>query len=271
MCTPSSQNLLPKTAPIFQSKLFNTRSESFPPTPGRPELVAVEAASGSRKKPGFTCPPRGASGVYSNRPGGQRKFRMRRGFFVSFALLILSAPLAAQNRGTISGFVRDNSGAVVPGANITLTHEGTGAVRNTTSDAAGSYQILALVSGNYTIEAEVPGFKKYRNAGVVLRVDENVRADMALEIGQVTESVEVSAQATLVDTRSSQTSATIDDRRLVNLALRNRNVFALAAGLPGVLGVSAPDNSDLGDARAGPVMNVNGGRRNMNYIRFNGT
>ncbi len=196
---------------------------------------------------------------------------MRRRLGTWFAFLLLAGSLAAQNRGTISGFVRDNSGAVVPGANITLTHEGTGAVRNTTSDAAGSYQILALVSGSYTLDAEVTGFKKYRNAGVVLRVDDNVRADIALEIGQVTESVEVSAQAVLVDTRSSQSSATIDDRRIVNLPLRARNVFALAATLPGVLGVTAPDNTDLGDARAGPVMNVNGGRRNMNYNRFNGT
>jgi hypothetical protein len=81
----------------------------------------------------------------------------------------------------------------------------------------------------------------------------------------------VTAQAALVDTRSSQTTATIDDRRIVDLPLRNRNVFALAATLPGVLSVSAPDNSDLGDTRTGPTMNVNGGRANMNYNRFNGT
>src|SRR5215831_2229310 len=92
-----------------------------------------------------------------------------------------------------------------------------------------------------------------------------------MEVGQVTESVEVSAQAALIDTRSSQTSATIDDRRIVDLPLRGRNVFSLAATLPGVLNVRAPDNSDVGDTRAGPTMNVNGGRANMNYNRFNGT
>jgi hypothetical protein len=68
----------------------------------------------------------------------------------------------------------------------------------------------------------------------------------------------------LVDTRSSQTTAIIDDRRLVDLPLSNRNVFALAKTLPGVLNVSAPDNTRMTSARSGPLMNVNGGRSNMN-------
>lgn len=188
-------------------------------------------------------------------------------------LLLLICPLSAlaQIKGTISGFVSDRTGANIPNAAITVTHEGTRAARTAISDASGFYQVLGLVSGSYTIEAEVGGFKRYRNTGVRLQVDDNVRADLVLELGQVTESIEVSAQAVLVDTRSSQTSATIDDRRLVDLPLRGRNVFALAATLPGVLNVRAPDNSDLGDTRAGPSMNVNGGRANMNYNRFNGT
>jgi hypothetical protein len=190
---------------------------------------------------------------------------------IAIALLFVGAPVWAQTRGTISGYVRDSSGLVVPNAAVRITHEGTGAVRTANSDAAGFYQVLGLGSGTYTIEAEVAGFKKYRNAGVTLLVDQNVRSDVTLEVGQVSEVVEVAAQAALVDTRSSQTSATIDDRRIVDLPLRGRNVFSLAATLPGVLNVRAPDNSDLGDTRAGPTMNVNGGRANMNYNRFNGT
>lgn len=186
-------------------------------------------------------------------------------------LTLLAMSLAAQTQGTITGYVRDSTGAIVPNASIQITNEKTGAVRTAASDEAGFYQVLGMVSGIYMIEAEVSGFKKYRNAGVILRVDENVRADVALEVGQVTEAVEVSAQASLIDTRSSQTSATIDDRRVVDLPLRGRNVFGLAATLPGVLGVRAPDNTDVGDTRGGPSMNVNGGRANMNYNRFNGT
>ena len=186
-------------------------------------------------------------------------------------LILLATPAWSQIRGNISGYVKDSTGAVVPAATVRITHEGTLAVRAAASNAEGFYQVLGLVSGDYTIEAEVAGFKKYRSTGVTLRLDENIRADVSLEVGQVTEAVEVTSQAALVDTRSSQTAATIDDRRIVDLPLRGRNVFALAATLPGVLNVRAPDNSDVGDTRAGPTMNVNGGRANMNYNRFNGT
>ena len=185
--------------------------------------------------------------------------------------MLLCAWASAQTSGTISGYTKDPTGSFVPNVKVTVTNERTGATRSATSDDSGFYQVLALVSGVYTIEAEAQGFKKFRNTGVALTVDDNVRADVALEIGQMTESIEVTAQAGLIDTRSSQTSATIDDRRIVDLPLNGRNVFRLAATLPGVLTVSAPDNSDLGDTRTGPGMNVNGARANMNYNRFNGT
>jgi hypothetical protein len=185
--------------------------------------------------------------------------------------MLLCGWASAQTSGTISGYTKDPTGSFVPNVKVTVTNEKTGATRSATSDASGFYQVLALVSGVYTIEAEAQGFKKFRNTGVALTVDENVRADVALEIGQMTEAIEVTAQAALIDTRSSQTSATIDDRRLVDLPLAGRNVFRLAATLPGILAVNAPTNSDLGDARTGPGMNVNGARANMNYNRFNGT
>ena len=184
---------------------------------------------------------------------------------------LLGPALLAQNRGTVSGFVRDPSGAMVANAKLTLTDQRTGAVRDTVSDATGAYQILGLVSGVYTLSAESPGFKRVRNTGLVLEVDQNLRSDVTLEVGTVAESVEVTGAAALVDTRSSETSAVIDGKRLMDLPVNGRNVFRLAATLPGVLGVVAPDNTDLGDTRSGPRMNVNGARGNQNYNRFNGT
>ncbi|MBL8223209.1 MAG: hypothetical protein JNL62_28495, partial [Bryobacterales bacterium] len=103
------------------------------------------------------------------------------------------------------------------------------------------------------------------------QVDQNLRSDITLDVGAVAESVEVTAEATLVDTRSSETSAIIDGKRLLELPVNGRNVFRLASTLPGVLGVVAPDNTDVTDTRGGPRMNVNGGRANQNYNRFNGT
>jgi len=188
-----------------------------------------------------------------------------------FVVLLFCTSVFAQTKGTISGFAKDPSGAFVAGVNVTVTNEQTGAKRTGASDATGFYQVLSLTSGVYTIEAEMSGFKRYTTKGIVLTVDENVRSDITLEIGQLTESVQVAANALLVDTRSSEKSATIDDRRIVDLPLSNRNVFSLAKTLPGVLGVSAPDNTDATSSRVGPAMNVNGGRANMNYERFNGT
>ena len=188
----------------------------------------------------------------------------------AIAFLMFCVSLGAQTKGTINGYTKDPTGAFVPGVNVTITDERTGLSRATTSDATGFYQVLGLVSGVYTIEAEITGFKTFRNTAVVLTVDENVRADVQLELGDVTESIEVVAAAAQIDTFSSEASSTITDERIVDLPLSGRNVFALAKTLPGVLNVSARDNSDISSARAGPQMNVNGGRANMNYNQFNG-
>ena len=194
----------------------------------------------------------------------QQRFRLA-------SMFVFAVAAFTQNRGTISGYVKDSSGGMAPSARVTLTNERTGETRSGTSDNTGNYQFLGLISGSYVIEAEVAGFKRFRNTGVILEVDANVRADLTLEVGAVTESVSVTAEASLVDTRSSETSAIIDGKRLMDLPVNGRNVFRLASTLPGVLGVVAPDNTDLGDTRAGPRMNVNGARANMNYNRFNGT
>ncbi len=185
-------------------------------------------------------------------------------------MALFAATAAAQTSGTISGLVRDPSGAVVPAARIDVINEGTGATRTATSGEDGFYQVLGLTSGQYTIQAEAAGFRPFRNSGVALSVDQNVRADVTLEIGRVAETLEVFAQAALIDTRSSQASTVIDDRRMIDLPLGNRNVFALATTVPGVLNVKAPDNTAVTTARGGPMMNVHGGRANMNYNTFNG-
>jgi hypothetical protein len=184
------------------------------------------------------------------------------------ALVAIQA--AAQTKGTIWGYARDPTGANVSAVKVTITNQGTGAQRTAATNASGLYQFLGLVSGLYTIEAESPGFKRHRNTNVALQVDDNLRADIELQLGSVSESIEVVANAVQIDTRSSEASVIIDDRRIVDLPLSNRNVFALAKTIPGVLNVTAPDNTRFTSSRSGSMMNVNGGRGNMNYNRFNG-
>ncbi len=193
------------------------------------------------------------------------------GFFVFVVGMISPSILHAQVRGTISGYVRDPSGAVITGAKVALLNEQTGARRDAASDAEGFYQFLGLTPGTWDMEVTSGSFKRYQNSGIQLALDQNVRSDVQLEVGAVTESVQVSASATLVDTRSATLSGVVDDRRIVDLPINNRNVMGLASLLPGVTQVNAPSNSDVTDPRAGPTLTVHGTRADQFYQSLNGT
>ncbi|PYV39816.1 MAG: hypothetical protein DMG09_08240, partial [Acidobacteria bacterium] len=181
----------------------------------------------------------------------------------------LLAPLHAQlATGTINGFVKDPTGAAIPGAKVTAKMVEQQAVRETQTNADGFYTFPAMPPGNYEITFEAGGFKREVRTGLELTVNQNLRVDASLEVGAPETEVTVAATAPLVDTTSHTLSGLIDDRRVVDLPLNGRNVIGLARILPGVLGVSAPQQVD--DARGGPEMNVNGGRPNMNLFTFNG-
>lgn len=187
-----------------------------------------------------------------------------------FALLVLIRPamLHAQATGTMSGFVKDPSGGVVPRAAVTATLVARGTVFTTQTDSEGFYSFPALEPGTYTLTVESPGFSRYTQEGVILTVRQNLRVDAALVVGSVTQGVTVTSAAPLVDTSSATVSGLVDDRRIVDLPLNGRNVMGLAEIVPGVLNVSAPES--LNDTRSGPTMDVNGGRANVNLFTFDG-
>jgi hypothetical protein len=160
---------------------------------------------------------------------------------------------------------------VIPGAKAALTSEETGARREATTDDDGFYQLLGLTPGTYSLEVSAPIFKRYQTTGIQLTLDQNLRSDVQLEVGAVTESVQVSAAATLVDTRSATLSGVVDDRRIVDLPISNRNVMSLASLLPGVTQVNSPSNSDVTDPRAGPTLTVHGTRADQFSQSLNGT
>ncbi|TAM82004.1 MAG: TonB-dependent receptor [Acidobacteria bacterium] len=184
--------------------------------------------------------------------------------------LLISLPtrLQAQVTGSISGYVKDQTGAAVPEANITATLVSQNASTSTTSNPEGFYQFTAVKPGLYTVTVEKAGFQKLAHTNVTVTVSQPVRLDMELALGRVTQAVEVSAAPPLVNTSSATTSNLIDDRRIVDLPLNGRNVIGLAVTVPGVLNVNAPQQ--LTDARSGPTMNVSGGRDNMNLFMLNG-
>ncbi len=183
-------------------------------------------------------------------------------------LLFVPACLHAQVTGTISGYVLDPSGAAIPGVTVSATSVGQQLTRTAVSNVQGFYDFPAMPPGSYNVSAESPGFQRMTLTGITVSIDQNVRIDLKLQLGQAAEAVTVTAETTLVESRSATVSALVDDRRVVDLPLNGRNVMALAATLPGVSNVSAPQQ--LSDARSGPTMNVNGGQVNMNLFTFNG-
>jgi hypothetical protein len=173
-----------------------------------------------------------------------------------------------QATGTISGFVTDPTGSPVPSAKVTAVQVEQDIQRIVETNTDGFYTFNALPPGDYSITAEKAGFQRLVRTEANLTVNQNLRVDLALSLGQVSQEVTVTGQAPLVDTRSGALSALVDGQRVVDLPLNGRNVIGLASTLPGVANVSAPQQ--LTDARSGPTMNVNGGYINQNLFTFNG-
>ncbi len=185
-------------------------------------------------------------------------------------LLVLAAfiPVTAQVTATISGYIKDPSGAVVARANVTATSAGQSSTRSAVTDDTGFYNLLAMPRGTYSLTASAPGFSTRSQAGIELTAGSNVRLDFELTVGSVSDKVQVTAVTPMVETADATLSNLVDDRRVQDMPLNGRNVVGLAAMMSEVTGVST--SQTLGDSRGGPVMNVNGGNQNANYYTLNG-
>jgi carboxypeptidase family protein len=145
-------------------------------------------------------------------------------------LLSLAVPHAnvwAQSTAQISGNVTDRSGAVLPGVEVTVTQTGTGLVRSVVSNETGSYVMPNLPVGPYRLEATLPGFRTYAQTGIILQVGTNPVINVVMEIGQLSETVEVQSDAALVETRSTGVGQVIDNLRVTELPLGGRQLTEL--------------------------------------------
>src|SRR5678816_2542051 len=133
-----------------------------------------------------------------------------------------------QSTAQISGAVRDQSGAVLPGVEVTATQTDTGIARTAVTNETGSYVLATLPLGPYRFEASLPGFRGFVQTGIVLQVNSNLVINAVLEIGQVTEQVEVQANASLVDTRSTAVGQVMENERILELPLQGRQVTDLS-------------------------------------------
>jgi hypothetical protein len=171
-------------------------------------------------------------------------------------MLFVAPNLRAQSTtGAIVGVVTDATGAAIPGATITLTNVRTGVKENSVSDSKGEYTYAIVNPGDYIVTASFTGFKTTTQTGINLSANQNIRVPFILATGDVTETVSVEAGVTLVDTREAQLAETIDQNKIENLPIDNRDAYSLVATTPGVTNYTA--DSIIG-TRAGVGLSVNG-------------
>src|SRR5262245_26578797 len=143
------------------------------------------------------------------------------GFLV---LTLASASAWAQaTTAQIIGIVKDASGAVLPGVEITVTQTATGGKRSTVTNETGNYVLASLPLGPYMLEASLPGFKSYVQSGIVLQVDDSPTINVVLQIGQVSEQIEVQANAGLVETQRTAIGQVVNNRQIAELPLNGRD------------------------------------------------
>lgn len=149
-------------------------------------------------------------------------------------------PVSAQSfTATILGTVKDASGAVIPQATIVAINNATNARIDVRSDANGSYVVPNLPPGEYTIEVDSAGFKKFIQKGITLLVQQQARVEVELQVGAPTESVSITADATLLEATTSSIGRVVENRSIMNLPLNTRNVYSLiylTAGVTGSIG-----------------------------------
>lgn len=160
-------------------------------------------------------------------------------FAISLLLLAVSAgPCLAQSqdaRGNIVGRVLDASGAVVPGADVRSVNDATGVAVAVKTNDAGNYVLPFLTPGVYTVTAEIQGFRKFERKNIQVRVNENVPLDIQMTVGDVAESISVTAETPLLQTAEASLGQIIDERRIVELPLFAGNAMDLVHLAPGTV------------------------------------
>jgi hypothetical protein len=170
---------------------------------------------------------------HSVRVGGKNAIRV---FGASLGVLLLFLPLFAQgNAGRILGDVTDQTGAAVVGAAVTITDLQRGITRTLTTDEAGQYSAPNLLPGSYKVRAESKGFKAIERLNITLEVGNDVRIDLVLAPGQISEVVQVMEEVPLVDTTSAILGGTIDNKTINDLPLNGRDYQKLLTLRPGVM------------------------------------
>jgi len=153
---------------------------------------------------------------------------------VLLATLIAADTSAQEFRGSISGRVTDTSKGRLPGATVTATNTATNVSSTTTTNGEGDYTILYLTPGKYTLTVELSGFKKMVREGLEVRIGDRLAVDASLDVGRVEETISVTAESPLLETRSANAGQVISEKQISLMPLSDGNPFALTRLVPGV-------------------------------------
>src|SRR5581483_9660779 len=194
--------------------------------------------------------------------------------FAASVLLSLLPPqaFAQLTAGAISGVVSDSAHALVPGATVTLRNQATAVARETVTDSAGFFSFPNLLPAVYDLTVSAKGFKTAVQKGLVVVVDHALRADVQLEVGEVLQTVEVAAEAPLLESQSSRMSTAVETKQVTDLPLNGRQfaqlILLTPGALPIALGQSTAFKVQLGAGSYSPV--INGQRSRHNNFTLDG-
>jgi len=198
---------------------------------------------------------------------------MRMRIAAAVGLFLSAGALFGQTYGEITGTVTDPTGAAISGAQIAITNLATNQVRQAVSSEAGAYSAPFIVPGRYKIEARSAGFKAAVAAERLLQVGDVLRVDFTLEVGAVSESVEVAASAEMLQTSSTATGTVIEQKRIVELPLNGRNYLQLVRLSPNVsaeMPAGGQANGRQGGERANQALSISGMRQQYNRFTLDG-
>ncbi len=187
--------------------------------------------------------------------------------WILIGFVCLFGPAFGQSiTGALSGSVTDSSGGSVANATAKLRSVATGFEREAKTNEAGRFFFASLQPGPYALQIEAPGFKRLERTGIPISAAETFSVgDLRLEVGQVTDKVEVTAQSAVVQTQTAERAGVLTSSQVENLALRGRNVTSLVSLLPGVVDLDDPEQ-----LATNWNFNVQGGRRNSNNMTIDG-
>lgn len=189
---------------------------------------------------------------------------------VGLCLVCSTLMFSQSTGGRILGRVSDPTGAVLAGVKVTAANEATGVARDTKTNASGDYVFPEVPVGTYTLSFDLSGFKTNVRKGVALDVNQVITLNTTMQIGQTKEVVEVSSEAPLVDTTSTQLGAVVNDRSVSQLPLNARDTYQFLQLQPGVMSTVGSSNSIVYGSNNSGAVSVNGGRGRSNNFSVNG-